>query len=67
VKQKLAARHIVVAMSPAGDRAAVGTRTGPSDCPDCPRNLSAGYYPCWRAFSKLVVQLVTVSNIGDSK
>jgi hypothetical protein len=29
--------------------------------------LSADYYPCWRAFSKLVVQLVTVSNIGDSK
>jgi hypothetical protein len=60
VKQKLAARHIVAAMSPAGDKAAVGTRTGPSGCPDCPHNPSAGYYPCWRVLSKLVVQLVTV-------
>lgn len=66
VKQKLAARHIVVAMSPAGDKAAVGTRTGLSDCPDCPHNPSAGYDPCWHALSKLVIQLVTVLNIGDS-
>jgi|ERR1700734_2089269 hypothetical protein len=66
-KQKLAARHIVVAMSPAGGKAAVGTRTGPSDCPDCPHNPSAGYYPCWHAFSKLVVHLVIVLDIGDSK
>jgi hypothetical protein len=67
VKQKLAARHIVVAMSPAGGKAAVGTRTGLSDYPDCPHNLSAGYDPCWHALSKLVIQLVTVLNIGDSK
>jgi hypothetical protein len=60
VKQKLAARHIVVAMSPAGDKTAVGTHTDPSGCPGCPHNPSAGYYPCWYVFSKLVVQFVTV-------
>jgi len=53
-------------MSPAGDKAAVGTRTGLSDYPDCPHNPSAGYDPCWHALSKLVIQLVTVLNIGDS-
>jgi hypothetical protein len=57
VKQKLAARHIVVAMSPAGDKAAVGTRTGLSDCP---HNPSVGYYPCWQVLSKLDIQLVIV-------
>jgi hypothetical protein len=60
VKQKRVARHVVVAMSTAGDEAAVGTRTGPSGCPGCPHNQSAGSYPCWHIFSKLVVQLVTV-------
>jgi hypothetical protein len=57
VKQKLAALYVVVAMGTAGDRAAVGTRTGLSDCPG---NPSAGYDPCWHISSKLVVQLVTV-------
>jgi hypothetical protein len=56
VKQTLAARYTVIAMSPAGDKAAVGTRT---------HNPSAGYYPCWHAFSKLVVQLVIVLDIGE--
>jgi hypothetical protein len=60
VEQKLVVRHIVVAMSPAGDKTAVGTHTGPSDHPDCPHNPSAGYYPCWHAFPRLVVQLVAV-------
>jgi hypothetical protein len=60
VKQKHAARHVVVAMSTAGDKAAVGTRTGLSDCPGCRHNPSAGYYPYWHISFKLVVQLATV-------
>jgi hypothetical protein len=67
VRQKLAARHIVVAMSSVGDKTAVGTHTGPSDRPDCPHNPLAGYYPCWHAFSRLVVQFGRSLNIGDSK
>ena len=54
------APHVVVAMSTAGCKAAVGTRTGPTDCPGCPDNPSAGYHPCWYMFPKLVVQLVVV-------
>jgi hypothetical protein len=60
VKQKLAARRVAVAMSTAGHKAAVGTRTGPSDSPRCPHNPSADYYPYRHIFSKLIVQLVTL-------